>query len=316
MHRINRVAKLTGLSRDVIRVWERRYGLLRPQRGVNRYRLYTDEDVALLRFIRAEMEQGQAIGELAATGRDKLLRRMRATTRFSEPPVAAHQTAVADLAASLEPLNRAAFERRLNDLLAVLPFGDALRHVLLPLQVRVGDLWHEGRISEAVEHYVTKQVQKRLFSMMGVLPVSDEGKQVLVGCPPGEEHEVGAQAVAYLSAFHGCRTYYLGANVPVAALRRLCIDVRADLVLLSLVMRLPPGQVAGLARQLAEQLGGLCPVVVGGKGALEMREVFEAERIQVIDDYPELERRLLTRTAGRRPGRAKGVQPSVTPAKP
>ncbi len=318
MHRINRVAKLTGLSRDVIRVWERRHGLLSPQRGSNRYRQYSDEDVALLRFIRAEMEQGQAIGELAAAGREKLLRRMRATTKFAEPREEAHQRTVADLAAALEPLNRTTFERRLNDLLAVLPFKDALLHVLLPLQVRVGDLWHEGRISEAVEHYVTRQVQKRVFAMMSVLPVGDEGLRVVVGCPPGEEHDVGAQAVAYLSSFHGCRTFYLGANVPMAALRRLCVDMRADLVLLSLVMRLTPEAAAALAHELGEQIVPLGRLWMGGRGAAAIRSELEEANIEVMDSLEAFEQRLVSRRrvqpASR--GRASSLRAAKRASKP
>src|SRR6476646_11919905 len=75
-HRIHRVAKLTGLSKDVVRVWERRYGLIKPLRSANRYREYSDEDVALLRFLKAELERGQMIGALAIEGRESLLRRM------------------------------------------------------------------------------------------------------------------------------------------------------------------------------------------------------------------------------------------------
>jgi len=72
-HRIHRVAKLTGLSKDVIRVWERRYGLVKPSRSSNRYREYSDEEVALLRFVKNQMEQGATIGSLATEGHDSLM---------------------------------------------------------------------------------------------------------------------------------------------------------------------------------------------------------------------------------------------------
>src|SRR5678815_3954049 len=82
-HRIHRVAKLTGLSKDVIRVWERRYGLVKPSRSSNRYREYSDEEVALLRFVKAQMEQGATIGALAEEGSDSLIARMRVATPVS-----------------------------------------------------------------------------------------------------------------------------------------------------------------------------------------------------------------------------------------
>ena len=77
-HRIHRVAKLTGLSRDVIRVWERRFGLLKPTRGANRYRNYSDEDVALLRYLKQQLDAGASIGDLAKLGREELIARLRA----------------------------------------------------------------------------------------------------------------------------------------------------------------------------------------------------------------------------------------------
>ena len=66
-HRIHRVAKLTGLSKDVIRVWERRFGLLKPTRGANRYRNYSDEDVALLRFLKEQLEEMSSMSALLRT---------------------------------------------------------------------------------------------------------------------------------------------------------------------------------------------------------------------------------------------------------
>ena len=83
--RIHRVAKLTGLSRDVIRVWERRFGLIKPTRGTNRYRNYSDDDVALLRYLKDNLDAGASIGDLAKIGRDELVNRMRAAMRA--PPL-------------------------------------------------------------------------------------------------------------------------------------------------------------------------------------------------------------------------------------
>jgi DNA-binding transcriptional MerR regulator len=74
-HRIQRVAKLTGLSRDVTRVWERRFEILKPTRGANRYRNYSDEDVALLKFLNHQLDTGGSIGELSKLGREELLGR-------------------------------------------------------------------------------------------------------------------------------------------------------------------------------------------------------------------------------------------------
>ncbi len=292
-HRIQRVAKLTGLSRDVIRVWERRYGLVKPLRGSNRYRIYTDEDVALLRYLRIETEKGQTIGDLAALGRDTLLERMRESASLQLAEESRYERVLGDLIGALDPLDRELFERRLIGAVAVIPFEEALMGILLPLQEQVGQLWHDGKLSVAVEHYVTKQVQQKLFAVMNQLPVRDEGLKVVVACPPDQWHEIAAQAVAYRCWARGCRVYYLGPNVPIHSLVHLCEQVKSDLLVLSFTSSLPSQEAGALARTLAERIGVICPVVAGGKGALAMREILEAEHIHVIDDYAELERRLL-----------------------
>ena len=143
-HRIQMVAKLTGLSKDVIRVWERRYGLVKPSRSANRYREYSDEELALLRFLKAQMEQGATIGSLAAEGRESLVARMQATTPLSAEEHKPHDRLVDDLIGSLDPLDKAGFERKLNGAVAVIPFDEAVQRILFPLQRRIGDLWHEG----------------------------------------------------------------------------------------------------------------------------------------------------------------------------
>ncbi|MBM4125153.1 MAG: MerR family transcriptional regulator [Nitrospira sp.] len=299
-HRIHRVAKLTGLSRDVIRIWERRYGLIKPARGPNRYRLYTDDDVALLRYVKAEMDKGSSIGDLAALGHDELLARMRTVPVLEAPGKGEpYGRLLNELVAALDPVDRATFERRLNGAVAVIPFEEALQGILLPLQERVGQLWHDGRISEAVEHYVTKQVQQKLFSVMNLLPVNEQGPKVVVACAPDEWHEIGAQSVAYHCRVRGCRVYYLGANVPVAALATFCDQVRPDLLILSLVVSRVDARAVRLAEELAESLGPLCPIAAGGKGAELMREHLAPRKVEVLDDFAALDRRLILLTATR-----------------
>jgi DNA-binding transcriptional MerR regulator/methanogenic corrinoid protein MtbC1 len=297
-HRIHRVAKLTGLSRDVIRVWERRYGLLKPMRGPNRYRLYTDEDVALLRYVRAEMASGQTIGELAATGRQELLARMRTSLPPVPMEIEPYERLLGELLAALDPLDRVTFERRLNGAIAVVPFEEALRGILLPLQQRVGELWHDGRVGVAVEHYVTKQVQQKLFSVMNQLQVVTHGPKVVVASPPGELHEIGAQSVAYFCAVRGCRVHYLGPNLPVADIAALCAQVQPDLVLLSFSTALSADEATRVVRELAEQVAPICPIGVGGSGTRAIREILERGKCEVLEDFPALESRLRTLAAG------------------
>ena len=291
-HRIHRVARLTGLSKDVIRVWERRFGLLKPTRGANRYRNYSDEDVALLRFLKEQLDAGGSIGELSKLGREELLGQARA----SAPQVSfvdnIFSGLLRELLSTLDPFNRVTFEKRLNGAVAVVPFEEALHGILLPLQEQVGQLWHDGHLNVALEHYVTKQIQQKIFSAMNQLPVAEFGAKVVVACPPDEEHDIAALAVAYRCRVRGCRVYYLGANVPIASLTNLCNKVEPDLTIISFPLALSDDKATELVQSLANEVSPASNLAVGGHGALAMRDLFVKYNITVLEDFAELGHRL------------------------
>ena len=291
-HRIHRVAKLTGLSRDVIRVWERRFEILKPTRGANRYRNYSDEDVALLRFLKEQLDAGGSIGELSKLGREELLNRARA----SAPQVSfvdnAFSRLLQELLSSLNPFNRVIFEKRLNGAVAVIPFEEALHGILLPLQEQVGQLWHNGHLDVAIEHYVTRQIQQKIFSAMNQLPVAEYGAKVVVACPPGEEHDIAAFAVAYRCRVRGCRVYYLGANVPLVSLANLCEEVEPDLTIMSFPVERSEANATELVEALAHEVRPASDLAVGGHGALAVRDLFMRYNIIVLENFNELDHRL------------------------
>ena len=289
IHRIHRVAKLTGLSKDVIRVWERRFGLLKPTRGANRYRNYSDEDVTLLRFLKEQLDAGSSIGELAKLGREELLGRARASAPRVSFVDNTFSRLLRELLSTLNPFDRVTFEKRLNGAVAVVPFEEALHGILLPLQEQVGQLWHEGHVNVALEHYVTKQIQQKIFSAMNQLPVAEFGAKVIVACPPGEEHDIAALAVAYRCRVRGCRVYYLGANVPIASLTNLCDKVKPDLTIISFPLALPEANAAALVQSLTHEVVPASRLAVGGHGALAMRDLFVKSNIEIVEDFADLD---------------------------
>jgi MerR family transcriptional regulator, light-induced transcriptional regulator len=291
-HRIHRVAKLTGLSKDVIRVWERRFGLLKPTRGANRYRNYSDEDVALLKFLKEQLDAGGSIGELAKLGREELLGRARAAAPRVSFVDNTFSRLLRELLSTLNPFNRVTFEKRLNGAVAVVPFEEALHGILLPLQEQVGQLWHEAQIDVAIEHYVTKHIQQKIFSAMNQLPVAEFGAKVVVACPPGEEHDIAALTVAYRCRIRGCRVYYLGANVPVASLTNLCGKVQPDLTIMSFPVALSDDQATELVQALADEVSPVSNLAVGGHGAIAMRHLFVKSNIKIVEDFADLDSKL------------------------
>jgi methanogenic corrinoid protein MtbC1 len=241
--------------------------------------------------VKAQMEQGATIGSLAVEGHDALVARMRLATPVSAEEQKPHERLLDDLVGSLDPLDKAGFERRLNGAVAVIPFEEAVQRILLPLQRRVGELWHQGRLNIAVEHYVTKIIQQKLFSVMNQLSVNEFGPRILIACPEGETHEIGAQAVAYIAAIKGCHVYYLGPNLPNSDLLTFCETIKPDLVLLSLTEVRPEAMALQQLKEL-ELLATRWSVAVGGQGARAMGDRLRDTTIELLDDLTALHNRL------------------------
>jgi methanogenic corrinoid protein MtbC1 len=244
------------------------------------------------------MEQGATIGALAVEGHDSLVARMRVATPVSAEEQKPHERLLDDLMGSLDPLDKAGFERRLNGAVAVIPFDEAVQRILLPLQRRIGELWHQGRLNIAVEHYVTKIIQQKLFSVMNQLPVNEFGPRILIACPEGETHEIGAQAVAYIAATRGCHVYYLGSNLPSSDLLSFCEKIKPDLVLLSLTEVKPEAAALQQLKEL-EQLATRWSVAVGGQGARAMGDRLRDTKIELLDDLTALHSRLMILVSAR-----------------
>ncbi|MEJ2231587.1 MAG: MerR family transcriptional regulator [Nitrospirales bacterium] len=289
LYRIHRFSKLTGISPHVIRAWERRYGLVKPTRGTNRYRLYTDEDVALFRYLKSQVDQGMAIGELAEIGREKLQEQAQRVFVEShrEPPTS--ERLVFELTEALQENDRIVFERKLNGALAVIPFEEALHRFLLPLQERVGQLWHDGILGVAQEHFASNQIKQKIFSAMNQLRTSDEGPIVVIACPANEWHEIAAMTAAYICRARGCRVHYLGANLPIPELATYCDRIRPRCVLLSMTLVESSESAHALAQELAAKIVPDSSVGVGGQCVQAHAEIFLRENILVFEDLKALD---------------------------
>ena len=285
--RIHRFSKLTGLSPHVIRAWEKRYGLVTPTRGENRYRLYTDEDVVLFRHLKKETLRGVPIGELAELGREALLRQIKQVQAKEPRQILPSESLISELCSAVQRHDWEEFEKKLNGAVAVVPFEESLLMFLLPLQEKIGQLWHDGKITVAQEHWVTQKIQQKISSAMNQLRMPELGPRVVVCCPSKEMHEIGAQVVAYWCLARGFRTFYLGADLPLPELGRYCSEVQPVATLIS--VSIPLVNPKEFIDDLKKHVNPYSSVCVGGYGAVQAKSLFEQEGVKVIVDLFELE---------------------------
>jgi DNA-binding transcriptional MerR regulator/methylmalonyl-CoA mutase cobalamin-binding subunit len=294
VYKIDHVAKLTGLSKHVIRSWERRFDLLNPVRGENRYRMYTEQDIELLSFIRKELEKGFTIGELAKLGRENLIDQMADNKELFNKDRAIPSVRINDLLIeSLRPFDKNKFIRTLNEAVSLLSFDEVFLKIFVPLQQKVGDLWHEGEIGVGVEHFVSHHIRQKFLSVLNQLPVSDNGPKVVISCLPNDYHELGATMAAYQCAINQCQVFYLGANMPVQGLVEFCSKTRPSLVLLSCTKEQDDSEAKSLADEYAKNLLPICPIWAGGPSMKDiLGKYFIENGIDVLDSLTVLETRL------------------------
>lgn len=214
---IRAVSKLTGVSVDTLRAWERRYAVVEPERD-ERGRLYSEADVERLKLLRQAVDQGHAIGRVAALTTDEL-RALLSRGPDSVPYDGPVPTAPSDLSllqGAVERFDAPALRRELSRLAAILPARTLAREVALPLLTLVGEGWHEGRYTVAQEHLVTAELRSLIGALARLHAVPDNAPRIMLATPAGETHELGTLVAALVASGSGFATFYLGASVPSA----------------------------------------------------------------------------------------------------
>ncbi|WP_257454856.1 MerR family transcriptional regulator [Archangium lipolyticum] len=288
-YRIHVAAELSGVRVELIRAWERRYGVLAPRRTPSGYRVYTDRDVALLRRLKQLTEEGVSISE-AATMLPQLLREMDAARPAVEPDSSSVRAWMDDALAAAEALDQARISAVLDEVLAALSPLRAYDEVLVPLQREVGERWHEGTFSVGQEHLVTQEVRARLIGLLHAAP-GQGNRRVVLACFPTEEHEIGLLGAALRLRHAGMSVTLLGQRTPAAEVGRVAHALKAELVGLSAVTDEGARVFEDTLSRILEGIPQGTPVWVGGPGALLHREVGERLGVHVFesgDDWARL----------------------------
>jgi MerR family transcriptional regulator, light-induced transcriptional regulator len=260
-YRIKSVAALTGLTTSTLRAWERRYGLVSPERSQGGYRLYSDEDVARLSRIKSLLDHGFKVSEAIA-----LVEREAPTLSPSDATPESLADLRADLRHALLRMDRSGASV-VVDRLASVTFERRIDEILLPVLREIGGLWEEGSACVAQEHFASAFVREKLAGMLAELDGGPEGaREAVFAGLPGELHEIGLLAVAIHFALRGWRVTFLGADLPFEEMGGVIASRAPTLFCTAMVNRRTAAECAAIFAQLR----GLSPngtrIVIGGGG--------------------------------------------------
>jgi MerR family transcriptional regulator, light-induced transcriptional regulator len=309
-HPIRVVAQRTALSTEVLRAWERRYGVVAPRRTDTGQRLYSDADVEKLRLLRQATEQGRSIGhvaqlstgELSALVREDEEQRAQSGGRGSDAEavrqaVEPHLRAVQE---AVYALDAPRLEAALMRALVALSAESFLEEVVVPLLRMLGRGWAEGTLRVAHEHMAAAVLRRVLGFMSDTGETPGDAPLLVAATPTRQVHEFGALLAAATAAAQGWRVIYLGADLPAHEIAFAARRTGADAVALSLVYFADDAGVADELRLLRRETGESTELLIGGAAAGQYARVLEevgARRMTGLGDLRSALRELAERVA-------------------
>jgi len=241
-YNIKVVLNRTGIAADTLRAWERRYGLPSPERTQGGHRLYSERDIATIKWLLTKQEEGLSISravdlwnEQIASGSDPLAD--SASLSFGIPTQVSSSDSTLDTfreqwIEACTDFNEADAEQVLNQAFSLFPVENVCVDVLQKGMSQIGELWYENRASVQQEHFASGLAMRRLDALLSAAPPVTKSKTILIGCPPNEWHTFTPLLLALLLRRRGWNVIYLGANVPAQRFAETVAEVNADLVVL------------------------------------------------------------------------------------
>ena len=251
--RIGEFARRVGVSPELLRAWERRYGLLQPIRSDGGFRLYTSDDADRITRMRNGLDEGLSASEAA-----------RRALEQARPQDGALDDARQRLVAATHAYDEPAVHEILDGALARFSLETVLKELVLPAVREIGGQWERGEIEIGQEHFATNVVRERLLAL-GRHWGRGGGPLALLACPPGERHDLGLIAFGLVLRSHGWRILFVGVDTPMATLLRASDATTPQLVVVaSMSEALLEAERTGLRK-----LAGSTRLVLAGAGATE-----------------------------------------------
>jgi DNA-binding transcriptional MerR regulator/methylmalonyl-CoA mutase cobalamin-binding subunit len=236
---IRAVAKLTGLSLDTLRAWERRYQAVIPDR-TERGRQYGQPHIDRLILLSRLVQQGHAIGQIAALPDPELHSLLASPSTATPPPAAEIPLApplLAPILTAIEHFDSTRAGEELSRIAAILSPRDLVYEVALPLMRETGSRWHNGSFAISQEHMVSQILRNLLGGMMHLFRHSPSAARVVFSTFAGETHEFGILAASVLAALSGLEPVYLGPNLPAAEIVLAAERAAAAVVVIGVTYR-------------------------------------------------------------------------------
>ncbi len=260
---IKDLEKLSGIKAHTIRIWEKRYGLIEPERTSTNIRTYCDLDLKRLLNISLLNQNGLKISKIARLSNDELSDKINHLQQNSTDT----ESQIKSLALSMIELDEEKFEKIISRVVIQLGFEDTMINVIYPFFQRIGIMWQTGIINPAQEHFVSNLIrQKLIVAIDSQININQTGhKSFILFLPEGELHELGLLFFAYLIKKRGHRLIYLGQSVPMNDLIEITRLKPSDYIVTSFVSSINGQDISLYLKNLSERLKNETIFISGGQ---------------------------------------------------
>jgi DNA-binding transcriptional MerR regulator len=251
-YHISELEQLSGIKAHTIRIWEKRFNLIQPERTDTNIRMYNDDQVRKLLNVSTLLAGGYKISKIAELNEKDLYEKITALrTGVDEDGDAIALSYINDLVASMVDFNEAAFEKTFAAAVTRYGMFEAMLKVFYPLLQKIGLMWTTENVMPVQEHFASAIIRRKLLAAVdGQLPAGKKNKKFLLLLPPEEWHEIGLLFSDYLVRSKGVGTIYMGQNVPYENVPAVLKKTKITHVLLFFISRKTHEELHQLRRRM------------------------------------------------------------------
>jgi DNA-binding transcriptional MerR regulator len=237
VYNLKAVIHEVGLSPATLRAWERRYGLLKPQRSPGGHRLYSRQDIEMLKWLVARQNEGLSISRAVEMWKTSIEDESSTSPKMLAPVLESRSgdTMLVEhrdqWIAACVAFNDQSANLALEQAFAIAAPETVCMEVLQKGLAQIGELWYAGSVSVQQEHFTSAIAIRRINALMAATAAPTRPGCIILACPPGEEHDFILLMIAYLLKRHGWDVIYLGSNVPLANLDTTIQTTKPSLIL-------------------------------------------------------------------------------------
>ena len=291
------VANKTGLSMHVIRIWEKRYNAVTPERTETNRRLYSTEDILKLQLLSKAIEVGHTISSIAnfsLSDLKSLVEDERGTEQHINGETDFIDTSefVDSFLSHIKTLDVKRLELILQQASISMSRPVLIEKVIVPIIEKIGENWREGSIRIYHEHIATVVLRSFLTSLTNASEYELNAPHIVVTTLKGQIHELGALIVAASAASEGWKVTYLGPNLPAEEITAVAQSVKAQIVCLSIVYPAGDPNIIQELEKIGQFLPSQISLLVGGRSALSYKSTLDKINAKVIGNIKELRKYL------------------------